>query len=262
MSLEAMLLHALQSFIEFLKVRQEPHLRTSVRFVHEVSEGSVLSHVSRNVAQNHQTSSVRHEFLHEATSKTCLELEEIILKPFHRNKDHLGTLLQGLAYQITAPRSLFSFSPSGAQTRTCMPCIVVSVSDIVPLPAPSALQRSYHGLFSSQSIAVQVSSTAASHTFALRTLLLPTLWYKTANQRLMRTLADHTNRSASIGDFEQVAIRITKVERYQRFRGTSPLHGTQKESNMAGVKMRHHLLKRHRGQKAQVGRTRSRMLSL
>jgi hypothetical protein len=85
--------------------------------------------------------------------------------------------------------------------------------------------------------------------------LCPIIW-------LMRDLADQTNRSASIGYFEQVAIRITKVERHQRLRGTSPLHRTQKESNILGVKVRDHVLKRHRCQKAEVGRARSRMLSL
>jgi hypothetical protein len=39
--------------------------------------------------------------------------------------------------------------------------------------------------------------------------------------------------SAGIGNFEQVAIRITKVERHERLCGTSPLYWSQKEGNMA-----------------------------
>jgi hypothetical protein len=69
--------------------------------------------------------------------------------------------------------------------------------------------------------------------------LCPIIW-------LMRNLAGQTNRSASFCYFEQVAIRITKVERHQRLRGTSPLHRAQKESNILGLKVRDHLLKRHR----------------
>ncbi|HEV2582022.1 MAG TPA: hypothetical protein VGT44_14295, partial [Ktedonobacteraceae bacterium] len=61
--------------------------------------------------------------------------------------------------------------------------------------------------------------------------LCPIIW-------LMRDLADQTNRSASIGYFEQVAIRITKVKRHKRLCGASPLHRTQKDRNMTGVKMR------------------------
>src|SRR5438876_686522 len=73
---------------------------------------------------------------------------------------------------------------------------------------------------------------------------------------LMSKLADQTNRSANIGYLEQVAIRITKVKRHQRLRGTSPLHRTQKDRNMTGVKIRDNVLKWHRCQKAEVGRSR------
>jgi hypothetical protein len=91
---------AIQSLVEFLKVRQEPHLIATVRFVDEVPEGATLSDVSRDVAKDHEAPSIRHEFLNDLTSKTRLELEEILFKPFHRNKDQLGTSVHRLANQI------------------------------------------------------------------------------------------------------------------------------------------------------------------
>ena len=45
---------------------------------------------------------------------------------------------------------------------------------------------------------------------------------------------------------EQVAIRITKVDRYQRPCGASSLYRTQKKRDMTGLKVRDHVLKRHR----------------
>jgi hypothetical protein len=81
MSWETLLLHATQPFVEFLQVRQKPHLGATVGFVHKIFERAALSHVSRDVAQDHEEPSVRHEFLNAVTRKTCLEsdLRQIIL---------------------------------------------------------------------------------------------------------------------------------------------------------------------------------------
>jgi hypothetical protein len=80
MSWETLLLHATQPFVEFLQVRQKPHLGATVGFVHKIFERAALSHVSRDVAQDHEEPSVRHEFLNAVTRKTCLEsdLRQII----------------------------------------------------------------------------------------------------------------------------------------------------------------------------------------
>src|SRR5258706_3631214 len=62
MSWEALLLHATQPFVEFLQVRQKPHLGATVGFAHKIFERAALSHVPRDAAQDHEAPSVRHEF--------------------------------------------------------------------------------------------------------------------------------------------------------------------------------------------------------
>ncbi len=54
-----------QSFMQFLKGRQEPYLIATVGFIHEVSESTTLSEVSRDVAKDHESPSIQHEFLHD-----------------------------------------------------------------------------------------------------------------------------------------------------------------------------------------------------
>jgi hypothetical protein len=109
MSWETLLLHASQPFVEFLQVRQKPHLGATVGFVHKIFERAALSHVSRDVAQDHEAPSVRHEFLNDVTRKTCLESEKIVFQPLHWNKDQLGALLDGLANQIQGLTFAFQF---------------------------------------------------------------------------------------------------------------------------------------------------------
>ncbi len=103
MSWETLLLHATQPFVEFLQVRQKPHLGATVGFVRKIFERAALSHVSRDIAQDHEEPSVRHEFLNDVTRKTCLESEKIVFQPLHWTKDQLGALLDGLANQIQGP---------------------------------------------------------------------------------------------------------------------------------------------------------------
>jgi len=111
MSWETLLLHASQPFVEFLQVRQKPHLGATVGFVHKIFERAALSHVSRDVAQDHEAPSVRHEFLNDVTRKTCLESEKM------RPSRCIGTRINSAPCWMASPiisrasRSLFSFSP-------------------------------------------------------------------------------------------------------------------------------------------------------
>src|SRR5690349_21767461 len=84
---EILLLCMIQTFAEFLKIRQEPHLIVTVGFVHEVSERATLGNVLGDVAEDHEPQSIRHEFLHDLTCQTRLELEEILCQPFYWNKN-------------------------------------------------------------------------------------------------------------------------------------------------------------------------------
>ena len=74
-----MFLCMLQAFIEFLKVCHEPHLIATIGFVHEVSESTVPGDALRDVAKDHESPSIRHELLHDLTSKVGLELSDILL---------------------------------------------------------------------------------------------------------------------------------------------------------------------------------------
>ena len=105
MSWETLLLHASQPFVEFLQVRQKPHLGATVGFVHKIFERAALSHVSRDVAQDHEAPSVRHEFLNDVTRKTCLESEKIVFQPLHWTKDQLVAENRELRQQLAELRA-------------------------------------------------------------------------------------------------------------------------------------------------------------
>ena len=107
MSWETPLLHASQPFVEFLQVRQKPHLGATVGFVHKIFERAALSHVSRDVAQDHEAPSVRHEFLNDVTRKTCLESDLRVTSFWQGALKHL----------VNAPKSE-QFLPS--KVSTCL----------------------------------------------------------------------------------------------------------------------------------------------
>jgi hypothetical protein len=89
-----------ESLVEFIEVREEPHLFAAIRFGYKSAQGRTFSEVSRDVADDHKAPPILHEFLDQLARDARFQLKELIVKTFDRDYDHRRAIFKRLADEI------------------------------------------------------------------------------------------------------------------------------------------------------------------